>query len=373
MKEFIVENGPYIKSEQNNKKTSLNIFFVLLVFAIFAVIKNGLMPFLANKVTFSGILFPALFILIALIMGLLTDLICRQFFKNNDNGNYYNSLNMSLLLACILPMNISLIYVCLGVAISIVFKYVMNHFFKNPIFVPVLIGWGAIMALYVFNIIPNINYLNPLEVDLGTPLGNLSLATYGNYVEPYGSLLDFFLGLVPGGIGSTSILLSIVAYLYLSAKGMIKWRIPLVTISTVFIITYMIGSFGSLEVWYPLFQICSGALVFGTVFLAASDKTSPATPIGQVLYGLFLGILIMILRYFTPLTDGSLVAMLIMPAFKFIFDYIGSISRFNFNKAIPSFIVAWVLIITIGCYVGIKEYHQEKLMIDNYNIGYQLN
>lgn len=370
MKEFVMENGPYIKVDQDNKKISLNIFLVLLVFAIFAIIKNGLMPFLAHKVEFSGFLFPVLFILTALITGLLIDLLCREFTKTNDNGNYYDSLNISLLLACILPMNISLIYVCLGVAISIIFKYVMNYFFKNPILVPVLIGWGAIMGAYVFNLIPSIDYLNPLEVDLGTPLANPEAATYNNFVAPYGSLLDFFLGLVPGGIGSTSVLLSLVAYIYLSFKQIIKWRIPLVTIATIFIITYMIGGFGGLEGWYPIFQICSGSLVFGTVFLATNSKTSPVTPIGQILYGLFLGILVIVLRYFTPLTDGSLVAILIMPIFKSFFDYIGSSARFNFNKAIIAFVIAWILIITMGCYIGIKEYHSN---VFSYNIGYQLH
>ena len=50
--------------------------------------------------------------------------------------------------------------------------------------------------------------------------------TYDKLVAPFGSLLNFFFGNIPGAIGETSSLLCIVSFIYLTYKKMIKWRIP---------------------------------------------------------------------------------------------------------------------------------------------------
>ena len=122
----------------------------------------------------------------------------------------------------------------------------------------------------------------------------------------------------------------------------------------------MIGGVSGFSIWYPLFHVCSGALVFGSLFLASDSNSSPVTPIGQILYGLFLGILIVTLRFFTPLVDGSLVAMLLMPILKDFFDYIGATSRFYFNRSIIAFVVAWSLILFLGLFLGIHFKKEEK-------------
>lgn len=92
--------------------------------------------------------------------------------------------------------------------------------------------------------------------------------------------------------------------------------------------------------------------MFGAIFMATDPVTSPTTPIGQVLYGLFLGILTVIFRYLTPYPEGVLTSILTMNMFVFILDRIGSKARFNFNKSILSFFLAWALILLIGCYIG---------------------
>lgn len=358
MKEFQVDTGTFVVSEKNNQKRSIQLFILLCILVLFALIKNGLFPYLEHKVELSGLFFPILFVLSGMIMSLLVDLILHQLLEPNKKINYFHSLNLGMLYTLILPLYTPLLFVVLGSAIVICSNYLMNKLCKKVYISPVLIGWAFIMGLHLLSIIPTLDYFNPLEVELGTPLGVASsmvdLGSYQAMVSPYGSLLDFFLGFVPGGVGSTSILLCFLLAIYMSVKRELKWRIPLVTISTVFGITFMIGEFSHMGIWYPIFEVCSGALVFGSIFLASYDEVSPVTPIGQVLYGLFLGIFIVFLRYVTPLTDGSLVAMLILPILNPVFDYIGAISRFNFTKSVLSFLLAWFLILLLGCMIGIE-------------------
>lgn len=364
MKEFIVTKGTFTKTDQNASKVALYYCFVLVFFIIFAIVKNGLVLYIQKEVSLSVLFFPILFILTALITALLFDLIYQQIFKITKKASYIESINIGILLALILPMDTPLYMVVLGVFVAITFKYLLLKI-KRPIFLtPTLVGWAIIMAAYLFHLLPEIDYLNPLEVDLGTPLGRLSgLTTLGSYsylIKPYGSLFDFFIGLIPGGLGTTCIILCIAAFIYLTYNRVLKWRIPLVTIATVFFTTMMIGGVSGFSIWYPLFHVCSGALVFGSLFLASDSNSSPVTPIGQILYGLFLGILIVTLRFFTPLVDGSLVAMLLMPILKDFFDYIGATSRFYFNRSIIAFVVAWSLILFLGLFLGIHFKKEEK-------------
>ena len=89
-------------------------------------------------------------------------------------------------------------------------------------------------------------YLNDYEKTIdaisgATPLTNFDnlkyLGTYDTVVKPYGGLLNFFIGNIPGAIGETSALLCIIGFIYLIVKKSVKWRIPIYYILTVFTMT----------------------------------------------------------------------------------------------------------------------------------------
>jgi len=94
--------------------------------------------------------------------------------------------------------------------------------------------------------------------------------------------------------------------------------------------------------------------MFGAVFMATDPVTSPVTPIGQVLYGLFLGILTVIFRFLTPFPEGVLTSILTMNMFVMILDKIGSIGRFNIKITFIPFIFAWILIIGLSFAISLN-------------------
>ena len=59
--------------------------------------------------------------------------------------------------------------------------------------------------------------------------------------------------------------------------------------------TLIIGNATNYGLWYPTFHILSGGLLFGAVFMATDPVTSPITKVGQLLYGICLGILTVLL------------------------------------------------------------------------------
>lgn len=360
-KDFKQEKGTYIISENNTTKLATYFFFALIFLALFAIMKNGLLPYLDRKTDFGGLCYPLLFLLTSSITTLLTTLLVRQIRKETTELQYVKSLNLGLLLGLILPLYTPLWVVVLAGIMTILCSTISKKLWNRNIIPPVLVGWFFVMGLSFLHIIPALDYLNPSEIGLGLPLDKLEgLGTYHQLVRPYGSLLDFFIGLIPGAMGVTSILLCIIAYGFLTAKGVIKWRIPLVTVATVFIITYMIGEFNHLGLWYPVFHTCTGMLVFGSIFLASTPENSPTTPIGQLLYALTLGVIIVALRYFTPLTDATMFGILIVSIIGGLFDYIGAIARFNFNKSVIPFLILWIMILFLGVFLGIHYLDQTK-------------
>lgn len=381
MKDFHLKVGPFIKNNYSTKKMMIHLLIALTPIIIFNFYKNGIITYQHGNVTFIRMFYPLLFVLIPTLTSFLIEILYALIFlkKNKEDLKQYLSESFSifpgLFLGLILPINTPISIVIFGAFIATFVGKLLFGGFGNNVFNPALVGRLFVISSYAVVIGSNGGYLNPYELDAvtsATPLSNAVLVsgigTYETLVAPYGSLWNFFLGTIPGAIGEVSALLCIVGFIYLTITKVIKWKIPLTYILTVFLMTYMIGSINDLGIWYPLFQIFSGGLMFGAVFMATDPVTSPTTSIGQVLYGLFLGILTVIFRYLTPFPEGVLTSILTMNMLVFIIDKIGAKARFSFKKALLPFLFAWILIIAIGGIIG-NSYKDETIVNDpNYSI-----
>ena len=135
--------------------------------------------------------------------------------------------------------------------------------------------------------------------------------TYEKLVSPFGSLWTFFFGNIPGAIGETSSILCIVALIYLIYNKIIKWRIPVAYLLSVTLISLIICITKDIGLWFIVFNLLSGGLLFGGVFMATDPVTSPMSHTGQIIGGIILGILTMGIRYLTKLPEGVLISILI--------------------------------------------------------------
>lgn len=349
--------GPFIKDKNTTKKMMNHLSIALTPIILFAFIKNGLIPYKKGYTNLIGLFYPLIFIGISTMSTFIFETIFKLIRTKNLKESLKNTYSIfpGLFLGLILPINTPITILILGSLVSsVIAKMLFGGFGKN-IFNPALVGRLFIISIFASTIMSKGGYLNPYEIDTlttSTPLTNAALIEgVGNYetlVRPYGRLLNIFIGNIPGAVGETSSLLCVLALIYLTYFKVIKWKIPVTYILTVFAITYVIGGSNDLGIWYPLFQIFSGGLMFGAVFMATDPVTSPVTPIGQILYGLFLGILTVVFRYLTPFPEGVLTSILTMNMLVMILDKIGSIGRFNFKIALLPFIIAWILIIALS-------------------------
>lgn len=373
------QNGPYIKNKNNTNKIMSHLIISLLPIILFSFYKNGIIPFIHNKTDILGMIYPLIFILMGtLSTGLFEGLYAKFILKEKDLKNYLTnsySFMPGLFLSLILPINTPISILILGAFVSIIIGKMLFGGFGNNVFNPALIGRLFIISTYAIVISNNGGYLNSYEIDTissATPLSNVSTAegfgTYETLVEPYGTLSDFFIGTIPGAVGETSALLCILAFIYLTVTKTIKWRIPICYVGTVFIMTLLIAMANGLGIWYPLFQIFSGGLLFGAVFMATDPVTSPTTPIGQVIYGLLLGILTVVFRYLTPYPEGVLTSILTMNMLVFIIDKIGLKGRLDYKKVILPFTTISLLMLIIPIGISSKYNKKENNIDPNYNI-----
>ena len=145
-------------------------------------------------------------------------------------------------------------------------------------------------------------------VTMATPLSYL----YGDAAMPkYFGFSSLFLGNIPGSVGEISSLILIAACIYLVARKVISWRIPVSFVGTVFVLTLIFGRNGD-HLNFAIGNVFSGALLLVAVFMATDYSTSPVTKGGQLLYGFGCGAITVLIRYFGGFPEGTTYAVLIM-------------------------------------------------------------
>ena len=366
MKEVYIKDGPFIKTSNNIQKITNNILIALIPLMIYAFYKNGISLSIDNKVSILEMFFPIIFILISIISSFIAEYLYGLFAKSKENKHFIlkNSLLTGIIFALLLPINTPIWLIAVGSFLAtIIGRIIFSTFGSNKVNIP-LIG-NAIVVLVLAFILKDYNYLNANEVALeSSPLFNFrnisAVGTYDELVKPYGGLWKFFFGSIPGAMGVTSAFLCILGYLYLIYKKAIKWRIPLVYLGTVFIMTYIIGLLNNVGFWYPIFHLLTGGLVFGSIYLASDFSTSPTTPVAQVIYSIFLGILTTIFRYTMFAPESVLISILIMNLFVKLLDYIGSLARFGLKKT--AILILFQIIIILGVSLYIAEVKANKIV-----------
>ncbi len=108
--------------------------------------------------------------------------------------------------------------------------------------------------------------------------------------------------------------------LYLLAFGVIKWRIPVALLSSVFLISLVFNMYDADLYASPLFHIFSGGTLLCAFFIATDPVSAATTPTGQILFGCLVGVLIYLIRTWGAYPDGVGFAILIANAFVPLID-----------------------------------------------------
>ena len=232
-----------------------------------------------------------------------------------------------LLLAMTLPHTVPLWLAASGSIFAIVVVKALCGGLGQNIFNPALAARGAMMLVYPVGLT---RYMGLDGITAATPLHHMVMPAL-----PEQSLMDMFLGNCPGSIGEISALALLIGGIYLLWRRVISIRIPAAYLGTVAVLTLVFSKTEAALPWM-LYSLLSGGVMLGAIFMATDYATSPATPVGQVVYGIGCGILTVLFRYNGLYPEGVTYAILLMNALVWIIDYHTPIRRFGTKREVQS-------------------------------------
>lgn len=290
---LFVSSSPHLRS----KKTTTGVMLDVII---------ALMPALIMAVVYFG--FKALLLaFICVASCVLTEYICRKVMKRKNTITDLSAAVTGLLLALNLPVDISPFIAVFGCVVAIVVVKQMfggiGYNFVNPALaarVVLMVSFPTAMTTWT-----NTRFMEADAVTSATTLDAVTSATPLAAGEGAYSYLDLFLGNIGGSMGEICTLAILLGGIYLVVRKIISPIIPVVYLGTAAVMSLILG----LD---PLYQLMSGGIMLGAVFMATDYVTSPITKWGKVIFGVGLGVLTMLIRTYSNLPEGVSFAILLM-------------------------------------------------------------
>lgn len=289
-KQLLVSSSPHIRSDITTRKLMLDVIIALIPAAVAGVWLFGTKA--------------ALLIAVTVISSVLFEYITRKVFKRNNTVSDLSAAVTGLLLALNLPPALPVWMAVVGSFFAIVVVKQLfggiGQNFVNPALAAramLLVSYGSKMTSWSEPFTDVVSSATPLAI----------LKTGGEMP----GLWDMFLGKIGGSLGEVSSLALIIGGIYLLARRVISWHIPVIYCGTVFILSWILGAGGSFTL-YPVYHILSGGLLIGAIYMATDYTTSPMTRKGMVIYAVGCGLLTVLFRLYTNMPEGVSYAILLM-------------------------------------------------------------
>jgi electron transport complex protein RnfD len=163
----------------------------------------------------------------------------------------------------------------------------------------------------------------PFGVYLQGCYGAVPLATNASPTDVLWTLSVLKLHGWIGGVSSIAVIAAGLV-LFLLCRRQIKWRITLAYLITTVLfaggLNFIYGGDPTLRIAFHLFI---GSSIFMAFFMATDPATTPLTRLGQVIFGLGLGVLTVLIQTYTNFLGGSILALVMMNFTTPILDKIG--------------------------------------------------
>lgn len=301
-----VSASPHKRTADTTRGIMLDVILALVPALILSVVLFGPRALLVTVVSVAACV--------------LFEFLARKVMKRSMTIGDLSAVVTGILLAFNLPSTIPLWMVVIGDAVAII---VVKQFFGGigQNFVnPALVGRIVLMASFPVQMS---DYPAPFAwrmpevaaVTSATPLAQFS-DIYGaenlqSAMDAAGlpSLLDMLFGVRGGCLGETCAIALLLGFVYLLIRRVISPTIPLMYVGTVAVIMLIAGK-GNLE--FVAYQLLSGGLLLGAIFMAPDYTTSPVNFKGKLLYAFGCGLITALIRIFASLPEGVSFSILLM-------------------------------------------------------------
>ena len=306
-----ISTSPHIRKGVSTDTIMQNVVWAMMPVVIFAVFSFGINALLV--------------IVTAVVSSVLTEHVLFKWSNKESTISDWSAVITGILLGLTLPPIFPLWMTFLGGVFSVAIgKFVFGGLGYN-LFNPALVGRAFLQAAFpvaittwqsaflegrFFSISSSVLAFPFAEPKVDSISGATPLSAF-KFDHVIADTSDLALGLISGSTGETSAVIIILGGIYLIARKMMNWRIPVSILSTVFVLSGILYLIDDTIYPSPLFMLFSGGLMLGAVFMATDMVGSPINPLGVVIYGFFIGLLVVVIRVWGGLPEGVMYAILL--------------------------------------------------------------
>ena len=303
MDKLIVSPSPHLHTKTSTKSLMRDVVIALLPAVVVSVLFYGWSELLVLGVSVASCV-------------LLEYLITKYLLKTSCTIGDWSAVITGVLLALNFPATTPWWVVFIGAVVAIgIAKMTFGGLGQN-LFNPALVGRVFLLIsfpTYMTDWTKPQGFITNSIVDAysgATPLG-LAKGFGPEATEAMDYLNMLFLN-IGGSAGELSAIALLLGFAYLLIRKVIKPYITLSIIATVAVFSGIFWAINPAEYTDPLFNILSGGLLLGAIFMATDYVTSPMSAWGGVVFGVGIGLITMLIRYFGAYPEGVSFAILIM-------------------------------------------------------------
>ena len=303
-----VSPSPHIHSDDSVQKIMYRVILALLPALVWSVVVFGMD---AIRIT-----------LIAVAACVAFEYLIQKFMmKVEPSVTDGSAIITGILLAFNVPASLPWWIILIGALVAIGIGKLSFGGLGNNIFNPALVGRVFLLISFPVQMTSwPVNSRSGIDaVTSATPLGLLkeSIKNGQPVSEVMGDLpgnMDLLLGNTGGSLGEISAILLIIGGIYMLARKVITWHIPVSVLGSMALFAGILWFVNPGQFMNPVFHILTGGAMLGGIFMATDMVTSPMTGKGKIIYGAGIGIITISIRAWGAYPEGISFAILIMNA-----------------------------------------------------------
>ena len=317
-------NGAHVRDAVDMKRNMIYVLIALIPCFLFGTWNIGYQHFLslAQEATFwqmfgYGLLKILPLYIVSYVVGLGIEIIFAQVRKEEVNEGFFVT---GFLIPLIMPADVPLWMLAIAVAFAVIIgKEVFGGSGMNVVN-PALLARAFMFFSYPSQMSGDGIWIAEKgdAISGATPLGTL---LNGGGVEQLPSMMEMFIGTIPGSVGETSKIAILLGAFFLIVTGVASLRIILSTFVGAAALGLLFTAIGVSDVPF-YYHYLMGGFMFGAIFMATDPVTAAQTNCGKIIYGFLIGAMAVLIRVANPgYPEGMMLAILLLNVFAPLIDY----------------------------------------------------
>ena len=303
MDKLIVSPSPHLHTKTSTKSLMRDVVIALIPAVVVSALFYGWSELLVLGVSVASCV-------------LLEYLITKYLLKGACTIGDWSAVITGVLLALNLPSTTPWWVVLIGAVVAIgVAKMTFGGLGQN-LFNPAIVGRVFLLIsfpTYMTDWTKPTGFIGNALADGYTGATPLGIAKGGGVAAIEGlDYMDMLFFNIGGSAGELSAIALLLGFAYLLIRRVIRPYITLSILGTVAVFSGIFWAINPAEYTDPIFNLLTGGLLLGSIFMATDYVTSPMSNWGGVVFGVGIGLITMLIRYFGAYPEGVSFAILIM-------------------------------------------------------------